>query len=507
MPVRNPLLGHCVAVALPVSTACKIHYSAVSHLTRGTPNLSVHFLNALSRYVLKEHLWPFGLRFSFIVFVLLIDVALQFMDRILSKGLAVSTALQLLVFNLAWIVALAVPMAVLMAVLMAFARLAADGEILAAKACGISFFSLLRPVLVAAALLALLMILFNDRVLPDWNHRARSISTSLQRTKAALVLKQKEGVFVRGLGDYNLLIRHVDEQSNELRGITIYDAASPGPPISLHAPRGHLQLFDNGSYARLTLEEGSFHRVEHERREHSLFGHFASQVLHIKDPRRAFERRHSNYRSDREMDIAAMRKRVREKRLELEEARGELDKTIDKLIAVLQTPLSEVESASETPQLAVDPANKEAPSTAVRTSIAADSSAQDPFAQIALLRAATRKDLLLIDNRQAQIDEFQVEIHKKFSIPAACLVFALVGAPLGAIIRRRGAAVSVGISLAFFWIYWMFLIGGEELADRGFIAPAFAMWAPNIAFASIGLLLLRSVAHDRSWKMLLPRKR
>ncbi|MFT5086788.1 MAG: lipopolysaccharide export system permease protein [Candidatus Latescibacterota bacterium] len=457
-------------------------------------------MNALSRYVLKEHLWPFGLGFSLIVFVLLIDVALQFMDRILSKGLAVSTALQLLVFNLAWIIALAVPMAVLMAVLMAFARLAADGEILAAKACGISFIHLLRPVLAAAAVLTLLMILFNDRVLPDWNHRARSISTSLQRTKAALVLKQKEGVFVRGLGDYNLLIRHVDEQSNKLMGITLYDAARPGPPISLHAPRGQLQLFDNGSYARLTLEEGYFHRVEHERREHALFGHFASQVLHIKDPRRAFERRHSNYRSDREMDIAAMRKRVRDKRREQEQAERSLDTTIRELITVLQAPPDTYLRNLAPPLHTADKAQS------ARSSFGADKSATDPLAQVALLREKVRKDLRLIDNRQAQIDEFQVEIHKKFSIPAACLVFVLVGAPLGAIIRRRGAAVSVGISLAFFWIYWMFLIGGEELADRGFIAPALAMWAPNIVFAAIGLLMLRSVTHDRSWKALLLRK-
>ena len=119
-------------------------------------------MSALSRYLLKEHAWPFVLGFLLIVFVLLIDVALQFMDRMLSKGLAIAMALQLLLFNLAWIIALAVPMAVLIAVLMAFARLAADGEILAAKACGIGFFSLLSPVLLVAAILSFLMIIFND---------------------------------------------------------------------------------------------------------------------------------------------------------------------------------------------------------------------------------------------------------------------------------------------------------------------------------------------------------
>jgi lipopolysaccharide export system permease protein len=111
-----------------------------------------------------------------------------------------------------------------------------------------------------------------------------------------------------------------------------------------------------------------------------------------------------------------------------------------------------------------------------------------------------RKQWRLIDNRAARINEFEVEIHKKFSIPTACLVFALVGAPLGALIRRRGAAVSVGVSLFFFWVYWMFLIGGEELADRGFIPPTLAMWAPNIVFALAGWGLLRLVAYDRAKK-------
>ncbi len=442
-------------------------------------------MNAFSRYVLKEHLWPFVLGFALIVFVLLIDVALQFMDRMLSKGLGATTALQLLLFNLAWIIALAVPMAVLIAVLMAFARLAADGEILAAKACGVSFFRLLRPVLVAAGVLSLLMIAFNDRILPDWNHRARTISSSLQRTKAALVLKQKEGIFVRALGGYNLLIRQVDERDNALNGITLYDVLRPGPPVALHAQRGQLQLFDSGSYARLTLEDGHIHRIEYDDRERSLFGRFASQVLHIKDPRRAFERRPSSYRSDREMDISTMRQHVRDKRVEQERALLGLDSTMLDMLTVLAMP-ADGEQARPLPLRL--------------RSYDADSSVVEPLNQLVLVREKVRKEMRLIANRQAQIDEFEVEIHKKFSIPAACLIFALLGAPLGAIIRRRGAAVSVGISLAFFWIYWMFLIGGEELADRGFIAPALAMWSPNIAFLAVGLLLLRSVTHDRSWK-------
>ena len=90
-----------------------------------------------------------------------------------------------------------------------------------------------------------------------------------------------------------------------------------------------------------------------------------------------------------------------------------------------------------------------------------------------------------------------MEAHKKFSIPFACIVFVMVGAPLGVLIRQRGAAVSVGVSLVFFLVYWMFLIGGEELADRGFIPPSLAMWTPNLVFGLLGAYLIRAAATGR----------
>ena len=436
-------------------------------------------MTTLSRYVLKEHGWPFVMGFALILFVLILDVVLQTMDQVLSKGLAPLAACQLLLFNLAWIVALAAPMAVLIAVLMAFARLAADGEIIAAKACGVSFFLLLRPVLVAAALLSLLMVLFNDQILPDCNHQARILASSLQRTKAALVLKEKEGVFIPNLGEYHLLIRQVDSATNELAGITLYDASRPGPPVVLHAPKGRVALFDDGSYVRLELDQVRLQRLESGTEERFFYGSFDRQVLHIKDPRRRYERRNSSYRSDREMDIGTMRRSVAERRREQQRAYGRLDSIVTRYIDLLAAPLPEATGPADNQSTEVPPPldlNQEAEQT----------------------REELRRQWRLIDNREARINEFQVEIHKKFSIPVACLVFALIGAPLGALIRRRGAAVSVGVSLFFFWIYWMFLIGGEELADRGYIDPTLAMWAPNLVFAIAGWGLLRIIAYDRA---------
>lgn len=419
-------------------------------------------LTILSRYILRQHLGPLLFGLALIVFVLMLDAILQMMDQVLSKGLSSGVAGRLFLYNLAWIVALAVPMAVLVAALMAFGRLAVDNEITAAKASGIGFVRLVFPVLAGAAILAALMVLFNDRVLPDWNHRARNLAADLQRRKAALALKQKEGAFIHGLGPYSLLIRQVDEQTNRLRGITLLDSGEPGAPAILHAAAGELSIFAEGSYVRLVLEDGEFHRIEAGDPERFSRGSFRRQVVHVEDPQRAFNPHQSAYRSDREMDIAALYRAAQEHRRRQEQTRSSMDSAFAAFAASLSRP---------------------------------DSAAQQ--AQTRELQRLFQKQWSVLDNSAQAADAYWVEIHKKFSIPFACVVFVLVGAPLGTLLRRRGAAVSVGISLAFFWAYWMFLIGGEELADRGYLSPALSMWAPNLVFGALGICLLRAAALDR----------
>lgn len=422
---------------------------------------------SLSIYMLRQHLLPFLLGLSLIVFVLVIDVVLQMLDQVLSKGLSAALAVDLFIYNLAWIIALAVPMAVLVSVLMAYGRLAADNEILALKASGISFSRLLIPTLLAATVLALMMVAFNDQVLPDFNHKARNLAVSLRRAKAALVLKQKEGVFIRDLGPYSLLVRRVDEEANELHDLTLYDTGHPGPPTTLRAARGKVEIFDEGGYVRLMLHDGEVHEIDANDPSRFTRSTFSRQLVHIRDSKRDLSPNYrSSYRSDREMDVRAMRVAVEGLHEQNQQSRTQLDSiAVAFLEQVQQAGPEQVGLQSESRQIA----------------------------------RRFEKQWRLFDSRERRANAYLVEIHKKFSIAVACIVFVLVGAPLGALVRARGAAVSVTLSLVFFFAYWMFLIGGEELADRGFIPPWTAMWAPNAVFGFVGILLLRAVALDRGF--------
>jgi lipopolysaccharide export system permease protein len=90
---------------------------------------------------------------------------------------------------------------------------------------------------------------------------------------------------------------------------------------------------------------------------------------------------------------------------------------------------------------------------------------------------------------QRRIASYMVEIHKKLSTAVACVVFALIGAPLGIIARRGGIGPGTVYSLGFFAVYWVCLIGGENLADKLLVTPAIAMWACNVFIGTIGLFL------------------
>jgi lipopolysaccharide export system permease protein len=135
----------------------------------------------LVRAVLKEHIAPFFASIFIVTFLFAINFLVTVLDNILSKGLPAPLVLEIFGLNLAWMVGLAIPMAVLAATLMAFGRMSADNEITAAKAAGVSPMMLMRPVVLVSCLIMVLVMLFNDRVLPEMNHRATELMQSISR--------------------------------------------------------------------------------------------------------------------------------------------------------------------------------------------------------------------------------------------------------------------------------------------------------------------------------------
>lgn len=102
------------------------------------------------------------------------------------------------------------------------------------------------------------------------------------------------------------------------------------------------------------------------------------------------------------------------------------------------------------------------------------------------------------DEAQRERDRFDVEIQKKFSLAAACVVFVLVGAPIALRFPRGGVGLVIGVSFAIFGLYYVGLIGGETLADKGYLPPWVAMWIANILLLILGLILASQMGRESS---------
>ncbi|MCX6640944.1 MAG: LptF/LptG family permease [bacterium] len=372
-------------------------------------------MRIIYRYLILEFIPPFFYAFCLIVMIILLNLIVQMLSRIAGKGLDPQIILEFFMLNLAWIVALAIPMAVLVASVTAFGRLSAENEITALKAAGASLWQLIIPYLVLAGLLCWGLIEFNNRVLPDFNHRSRVLSGDIHRKRPTLALE--EGIFVFDLPKYVLWAGQIDQKESKMSDLVIYDESIPRYNTIVSARNGDLIFKRDEEAFHLVLFDGEIHRMDVQDPGYYQRTRFKRSLIRIPAPNMVFERQDSESRSDRELSAPAMMAQVKDLR-------------------------------------------------------------KDP-----------------IKNRR-RINSYLVEVHKKYSIPFACLVFVLIGVPLGVRAHRGGLGVAAGLSVAFFLIYWAFLIGGEDLADRNIVTPAVAMWAPNVLMGVVGIILIRRTIRE-----------
>ncbi|MEJ2659010.1 MAG: LptF/LptG family permease, partial [Desulfobacterales bacterium] len=94
-----------------------------------------------------------------------------------------------------------------------------------------------------------------------------------------------------------------------------------------------------------------------------------------------------------------------------------------------------------------------------------------------------------------------IELHKKFSIPVACLALGILAVPLGIQSESAKRSTGLGMGMVFFLIYYLMLSAGSVFGEAGVYPPAIGMWVPNVVMGGLGLFLLVRAANDRSLKI------
>jgi lipopolysaccharide export system permease protein len=355
-------------------------------------------------------------------------------------------------------------MAVLVAVVMAFGRLSQDGELDGMQAGGVSFLRTLLPVLAAAVILTALLVVYNDRVLPEANHRLKTLTADIHKMRPTIAIR--EGVFMDDFEGYTLLVREVDDEQNIVRDVTAY-ALDPKEPVrTIHAPWGELIWENRGDRLVLRLHDGEMHEVDPDEPGSYFLLRFDIHHMIFDGLGRRLERREATSRGDRELPTGEMRRIVRELAAEREAEADSLRREVALATEALRSGV----------RAAVDGGIVARP--------------QDFTSKARTLLRRVRTAERRMDRKERDSSRYEVEIHKKWAFPVACFVFVLVGAPLGARVRRGSLGVAGGLSFLFFLIYYMASLGGEKLGDRGLVPPAVGMWAINVLLGILGVVLV-----------------
>ncbi|HSM05837.1 MAG TPA: LptF/LptG family permease [Longimicrobiales bacterium] len=447
-------------------------------------------MNILNRHLIRAHVGPFLFALSALTGLLFLNAVAREMERLAGKGLPWDALLEFLFLSLPHTLALTLPMAVLVAVLYAFSEMAANNEVTAMRAGGISPFRILRPLLLMGALVASVMLLFNDQVLPAANHRLRNLMLDISRKSPTFILQEQvvNRVEFGTEGDvFFIRAAQIDNTTNELRDVEIMDTNSPGGSRTTRAEWGTLAYNENRTDLFLTLYDGVVLEVDRGRPGGFRQVWFDQQIVPMRGVGDEFTRQAAQERGEREMTILMLMERVWDRE---ESRQNGIDRAAARQVANVRLALGmEVRDTANTSAWERTIQAARSPNASVGTWLARDHFVQEE------VRAASSASALAASNARS-IAGLQVEIHKKYALAFACIVFVLLGAPLATRFPRGGLGLVIAASSVIFAVYWVGLIGGEDLADRGIAPPWLTMWIPNLIFLAAGIALFRGMGRE-----------
>ena len=396
-------------------------------------------MKILTRYIFKEMFVPTALGFIFYTFLILTKQLFEFAGMVIKRSLPTSTVFTLLGLSLPNIIVLTIPMSFLFGTLLAVGRLSSDSEITAMRALGVSMRTLYRPVFVFSFVIFLLNLYLMNVLLPRGNTRLQALRYELATSQASTAIQPR--VFYDDYENLMIYVNDVDPHG-EWKGVFVADNRSEETP-SANATTPQ-QLIDRGKHntaffgaqhgtTRIIVAESG--KLSYIKKTKQIWLNLTNAETHFWDPRKA-DRYDQNHNIQQRMRL---------------------------------------------PDKGISPS--------------------DAFTRARGLRELNLGELY----EQAQISERSepeihrlawVEIHKKFAIPFAAIVFGIVGLPLGITNRRGGRSSGFSLSIGIIVVYYILIINGEHLAGAGKISPVVGMWAPNVLLLALGMWALRRANRD-----------
>jgi lipopolysaccharide export system permease protein len=448
-------------------------------------------MKKLDKLILQAFIGPFALTFFVSVFILLLQFMLGYFNDLVGKNLGFDVYAQLFFYFGMNMVPVALPLAVLLACLITFGNLGEHGELTAVKSAGISLLRTLLPICLFVVAISIGSFYFNDIIVPKANLKAYSLLYDITQKKATLNFK--EGAFYNGIPNYSIKVNKKYIDGKALKGVMIYNHTTGyGNTDVTIADSGYMETFNNDMYLKFILFNGkNFSEVvgnDGRLGQEYVTSEFDKSTLIFNLESFKLARTDEDlFTGNRVMkDIAQLRYDSDSIHRLHQTAQRQASSNIKPYYTYVGKPLNvTVKDKQFSPKrrLSIIPFKD------TRIASIAVNNARNlrSFVQASL----EREDILIKEFRQ-----YHIEIHSKFTQAVACLIMFLIGAPLGAIIKKGGLGVPVIVSIFFFILFYIITNLGMRWAKHDLMPVAVGMWLANFCLLPIGVNFLIQAKND-----------
>lgn len=453
-------------------------------------------IKKLDLLIFKSFIVNFLMTVSVITFIFLTHTILSYLGELVGKGLTILDFTELISYFCLNIFPITFPLGVLLASIITYGGLGEFNELTVIKSSGISLIRVLLPVFFFSILLTVFMLWFNDRVIPFANLKAYSLLYDMRQKKPSLDLK--EGVFYEGLPGYSIRISGKSENGEILKNIMIYDHSSGrGNTDVILADSAKMYMAMNNRYLVLELFNGASYNEHQSEKSNALnpqefirnrfdkskmvFSLASFDLNRTKEELFEGNRlmKNTNQLSDGIDSLGRMHKEVKD--LAFKSSRSYFYYVFN------EDTLKTAQPHYAADEVTIDNLVKKEQKQQVWNK------AIQSVRSITGYSEGQRERLEQVKKEQ---NLYKVTLYQKYTQAIACLVLFLIGAPLGAIIKKGGLGIPVLVSICFFILYYVFSMIGEKWTREGLVDGAFGMWLGNIAMLPVGLFFLRQAKND-----------
>ena len=453
-------------------------------------------MKKLDQYIIKTFFGPFLFIFSVLFFIFIVNIIWTQMGQLAGKGLTYWEITKFLFYLGISVVSMVLPLTILLSSIMTFGDFGERYELAAMKAAGISLVRVMMPLFITVSILAGILFLFSNNVIPDFQRKAKNMMFNIISTKPAINFTP--GVFIDQLSGYSVKFDKIYGKNGEkLEGVFLHkNASNYDDQQTIIAKSGKFAPAVDRNYLKLILYNGyvytdnvSNKSYEERQKQPNQSVKFDSLVNHF--------------------DISEIINKGIENEKITDDYRfqtyGEVAKTLDKnrkdnatVMGSLSAPV--ITQTNNYVQYIDKTKVKEKVLQPYKIDTLKEPKKLDvlwsAYNRIESLKSTATANESAVDDLLKQHNKIVIYQQRIISYSFTCIIFFLIGASLGSIIRKGGMGLPVIIAIVIFIIFYVLNLSVENLSWKGVLDPYLATWLPNLVLFPFSIWLTYKALTD-----------